>query len=160
MKKIICAAAATVLASCGGGGGGAAEAAEARAVAAAMLRQVDQLTQRLQESRDGSALSRALSLYLLLDTNGYPISWAEIREILRATGDALGAQPVELSAHIVTPDMESSNRRAAAAAALAKALRKGGESRQIAQQDAAELADGPLHVRSGAVSPPEGSGRS
>lgn len=71
---------------------------------------------------------RQTMLYVLLDTNGYPISWAEIHEHLRGIKEAGGFNPDQMHTNIITPDMESSSRRASEAATLAKLWREGGRS--------------------------------
>lgn len=63
------------------------------------------------------------ALYVLLDSTGYPISWAEIAEHLRALKQASGFDPANMQVQVITPDMESSSRRQAEAVALAKRLR-------------------------------------
>lgn len=70
-------------------------------------------------------------LYVLLDSSGYPLSWAEIHELLSAINSSVKLAAVETEVQIITPDMESSSRRTKAAADLARRLRADGESRLI-----------------------------
>lgn len=70
-------------------------------------------------------------LYILLDTNGYVVSWAEIQAILAALRKAGNFNPAEMHTEIITPDLESSTRRTEQVAALARKLRAGGKSRVI-----------------------------
>ncbi|WP_369650227.1 MULTISPECIES: Arc family DNA-binding protein [unclassified Variovorax] len=74
------------------------------------------------------AWKRTTMLYILLDTAGYPISWAEIHQLLAGIKRAGNFNPSEMHTHIITPDMESSSRRAKEAATLAELFRAGGHS--------------------------------
>lgn len=80
-----------------------------------------EIVARLQQSFEGSG--RRESLIVVLDSNGYPQSWAEIREYLQAIKAAGGFSPADMETFVITPDMESSSSRAAEAVALAKKLR-------------------------------------
>ena len=82
-----------------------------------------EIVARLQSTLDGPPI-----VYLLLDSHGYPQSWEEIRTLFRALIQDEGLDVVSTEAHILTPDMESSSRRAKEAAELAKKLRSGGKS--------------------------------
>lgn len=75
-------------------------------------------------------------LYILLDTNGYVVSWAEIQAILAALRKAGNFTPAEMHTEIITPDLESSTRRTEQVAALARRLRAGGKSRVIKADEA------------------------
>lgn len=69
------------------------------------------------------------TVYLLLDTNGYPISWDEVRELY---GPLIDGQPVRtLQVSVITPDIASSSGREAQVRQLAKMLRAGGKSTVI-----------------------------
>lgn len=70
-------------------------------------------------------------LYVLLDSHGYPQSWAEIHELISAISQAGKLNAVEIEAHVITPDMESSSRRKKEAAELARRLRSEAKSRPI-----------------------------
>lgn len=74
------------------------------------------------------AWKRSTMLYVLLDTNGYPISWDEIREHLAGIKTAGGFNPREMQVNVITPDMESSSRRAKEAATMAELWRMGQRS--------------------------------
>lgn len=90
-----------------------------------------EIVARLLQSFDAPASAHQDRIYILLDSNGYPQSWAEIHEYLRAINKSGKLSPVDLEIHVVTPDMESSSRRAKEAAELAKHLRREGKSRPI-----------------------------
>lgn len=75
-------------------------------------------------------------LYILLDTNGYVVSWAEIQAVLGAIKSKGGFNPAQVHTEIITPDLESSTRRTEQAAALARKLRAGGKSRVIKPDEA------------------------
>lgn len=70
-------------------------------------------------------------LYILLDTNGYVVSWAEIQAVLGAIKSKGGFNPAQMHTEIITPDLESSTRRTEQVAALARKLRAGGKSRVV-----------------------------
>lgn len=72
-------------------------------------------------------------LYILLDSHGYPISWDEIRVYLNEVKKVSGALPSHWETHILTPDMESSSRRAKEASDIAKRLRTEGRSQVLKQ---------------------------
>lgn len=92
---------------------------------------------RLQQSFE-SPEGAGQQLYVLLDTNGYVVSWAEIQAILTAMRKAGNFNPSEMHTEIITPDLESSTRRTERAAALAKQLRAGGKSRAIKPDETAK----------------------
>ena len=75
-------------------------------------------------------------LYILLDTNGYVVSWAEVQAILAALRKAGNFNPAEMHTEIITPDLESSTRRTEQVAALARKLRAGGRSLVIKADEA------------------------
>lgn len=68
------------------------------------------------------------TVYLLLDASGYPISWAEIGELWKATTEATGVRVASVDVAVITPDMESNSRRSKEATDLAKRLRAMGKS--------------------------------
>lgn len=70
--------------------------------------------------------SRSNTLYILLDSSGYPISWDQVHAILAEIRESGGIKPRELNVTVLTPDMESSSRRAAETAELVKILRARG----------------------------------
>lgn len=88
---------------------------------------------RIQRAEPPS--SKPERLYVLLDSSGHPISWAEIHEHIKAIRNAGRLNIVDMETHVITPDMESSSRRAEEAAKLAAEYRKLGKS---AQMDASE----------------------
>lgn len=97
-----------------------------------------EIVARLQSSFDElspTALPELPRLYILLDSNGYPLSWSEIHEHLRAIRDAGRLNAVEMETHIVTPDMESSSRRKEETAKLAAFYRKQGRSKKISDDE-------------------------
>ena len=73
-------------------------------------------------------------LYVLLDSNGYPLSWAEIHEYLVAMKSAGNLNVTDMQVQVLTPDMESSSRRAMEVAALAKMLRNTGRSQVFGEE--------------------------
>jgi hypothetical protein len=81
-----------------------------------------------QSSGAGSAME---SYYLLIDSSGYPISWSEIMAHMKGVSNARKIDPVDLKIDVVTPDMESSSRRAEETAKLAEFYRKQGRSMKI-----------------------------
>lgn len=83
------------------------------------------------EQRRVDEYKRSTMLYVILDTNGYPISWAEIHEHLAGIKKAGGFKPHEMHAHIITPDMESSSRRAQEAAEVARIYREMGRPQML-----------------------------
>lgn len=96
---------------------------DSRRDAARLREQVVQM--EAAQSRSGD------TLYILMDAHGYPISWGEIAayiDELKLRGKSL---PSNWDATIVTPDMESSSRRTAEAAKLAKKLRAEGKSQVV-----------------------------
>lgn len=88
---------------------------------------------RIQRAEPPS--SKPERLYVLLDSSGHPISWAEIHEHIKAIRNAGRLNIVDMETHVITPDMESSSRRAEEAAKLAAEYRKLGKS---AKMDASE----------------------
>ena len=88
---------------------------------------------RIQRAEPPS--SKPERLYVLLDSSGHPISWAEIHEHIKAICNAGRLNIVDMETHVITPDMESSSRRAEEAAKLAAEYRKLGKS---AKMDASE----------------------
>lgn len=97
------------------------------------------LWNELEALRADSA-SQGTTLYVLLDTNGYPIAWSEIHEILGAIHKTGGFKPRETRTLIITPDMESSSRRVYESVMLARALRKGGKSAMLSPKDVVDAA--------------------
>lgn len=93
---------------------------------------VVELRQELDRLKSTDPLYR---LYLLIDSHGYPQSWAEIHELISAVSAAGKLNAVEIQAHVVTPDMESNSRRGKEAADLARRLRAEGKSRLIDNPD-------------------------
>ncbi len=95
-----------------------------------------EIVARLQGSLDSSVSTQVSTselprLYVLLDSNGYPLSWSEIREHLKAIREAGKLNVVEMETHVVTPDMESNSRRNEAVVKLAAYYRKQGKSGEI-----------------------------
>ena len=90
------------------------------------------LQHELRNLREASPLHR---LYVLLDSSGYPQSWAQIHEVARAICETGGLTAVEMSVTVVTPEMVSSSERYAEAAALATRLRAIGRSGDIDQME-------------------------
>lgn len=95
-----------------------------------------EIVARLQGSLDSSVSTQASTselprLYVLLDSNGYPLSWSEIREHLKAIREAGKLNVVEMETYVVTPDMESNSRRNEAVVKLAAYYRKQGKSGEI-----------------------------
>jgi len=103
--------------------------------------EVDRLKQLLEEERQQNAAlridleaaftdnrKRSTMLYVLLDTNGYPISWAEIHEHLAGIRSAGGFDPREVHTDVITPDLVSSEGRAQKAATIANEFRRLGQS--------------------------------
>ena len=90
------------------------------------------LQAEMESAKRDSGLSR---LYVLLDSSGYPQSWAQIHEVARAICETGGLTAVEMSVTVVTPEMVSSSERYAEAAALATRLRALGRSGDIDQME-------------------------
>ncbi|MDP9895334.1 ferritin-like metal-binding protein YciE [Variovorax boronicumulans] len=91
---------------------------------------------------------RSTMLYVILDTNGYPISWSEIHEHLAGIKKAGGFKPHEMHTHIITPDMESSSRRAQEAMEVARIYREMGKPQMMVysegvKEDAEPVAEAP-----------------
>lgn len=84
---------------------------------------------RIQRAEPPS--SKPERLYVLLDSSGHPISWAEIHEHIKAIRNAGRLNIVDMETHVITPDMESSSRRAEEAAKLAAEYRKLGKSAKL-----------------------------
>lgn len=84
---------------------------------------------RIQRAEPPS--SKPERLYVLLDSSGRPISWAEIHEHIKAIRNAGRLNIVDMETHVITPDMESSSRRAEEAAKLAAEYRKLGKSAKL-----------------------------
>lgn len=93
---------------------------KAKALLERQERQVHRLKKELEWART--------TLYVLLDSDGRPTSWAEIEEILRAIRAAGRFSPHAINTAVVTPDMVESSDRAKEAASLAKELRTKGKS--------------------------------
>jgi hypothetical protein len=68
-------------------------------------------------------LGRGDTLFVLLDTNGMPISWAEIREHIAAINEAGGFNPVNQAVRVITPELESSSATNQRTAELARNYR-------------------------------------
>lgn len=100
-----------------------------------------EIVARLAGSFDPNAgQPRRESLYVLLDADGRPVSWAEIREVLQAIRAEGGFDPDEMEVVVCTPDMEASSRRTKQAKQLAEQLRPGGRSRLVTPEDRASQA--------------------
>lgn len=91
------------------------------------------LRRELDHLRNSDPIHR---LYVLIDSHGYPQSWAELHELIGSVARAGKLNAVEMDIHVITPDMESSSRRKKETADLARRLRATGESRMIADKDA------------------------
>ncbi len=70
-------------------------------------------------------------LYILLDSNGYPIAWEEIYAYLDEIRRLSGKLPSKWETSIITPDVESSSQRAKQAVLITKKLRDVGISQAI-----------------------------
>jgi hypothetical protein len=70
-------------------------------------------------------------LYILLDTNGYPISWDEINAYLDEVKRKSGKLPSSWHTSVITPDMESSSRRTEQVLLLTRKLRDTGISQAV-----------------------------
>ncbi|WP_295379626.1 Arc family DNA-binding protein [uncultured Pseudacidovorax sp.] len=109
----------------------AMKARTAQALAEANAMALERDLQQLRTTQAAEAQDARQGLYVLLDSHGYPLSWAEIHEYLAAMKRIGGLSPADMHVQIVTPDMESSSKRAKEAVALAKRLRAEGKSRPI-----------------------------
>ena len=79
------------------------------------------LQHELKTLREVAPLHR---LYVLLDTSGHPISWAQIHETVSSICEAGDLNAVEMRITVVTPELVSSSARNAEADDLARKLRK------------------------------------
>lgn len=109
-------------------------------------REVEKLRAELEEERmnvlkeqyevlkmQNSAMDNENVLYILLDSNGYPIAWEEIYAYLDEIRRLSGKLPSKWETSIITPDVESSSQRAKQAVLITKKLRDVGISQALSR---------------------------
>ena len=90
------------------------------------------LQHEMKTLRESAPLHR---LYVLLDSSGYPISWAQVHEMVSGICNAGDMNAVEMHITVLTPEMVSSSERYAETNALATRLRALGRSGDIDQME-------------------------
>ncbi|SDR18121.1 Arc family DNA-binding protein [Paraburkholderia tuberum] len=114
-----------------------------------------EITSRLAQSLTNEAETEPLDPYrpdfpgvsVVLDSRGYPISWDEITEHLRAIRKGLNVDVISMHTSVITPDLASSSKRAQASHDLANYYAE--ELRRLDDSESAKIGPRKISKKSG-----------